>query len=76
MICNLVFHGISLLKLFLGGEESEINTSVLSNVTDEGLDLSQRISESIFQGPELDKDGEEMLKGMFFVYISLFRIWL
>jgi len=35
----------------------------LSNVTDEGLDLSQRISESIFQGPELDKDGEEILRG-------------
>ena len=38
-------------------------TSILSNLTDEGLDLSQRISESIFQGPELDTEGEELLTG-------------
>ncbi|KAL5007012.1 hypothetical protein ScPMuIL_015818 [Solemya velum] len=48
----------------VGGLPRDTNiqeTSVLSNVTDEGLDLSQRISESIFQGPELDEHGEELL---------------
>ncbi|KAK3109089.1 hypothetical protein FSP39_022737 [Pinctada imbricata] len=46
-----------------GAEGGEIpqETSLLSNLTDEGLDLSQRVSESIFQGPELDTDGEEIL---------------
>ncbi|XP_071157946.1 A-kinase anchor protein 9-like isoform X3 [Mytilus edulis] len=45
-----------------GDGDSLQETSILSNVTDEGLDLSQRISESIFQGPELDKEGEELLR--------------
>ncbi|XP_071108660.1 extracellular matrix-binding protein ebh-like isoform X2 [Haliotis cracherodii] len=36
-------------------------TSILSNNTDEGLDLSQRLTESIFTGPELDAEGEEIL---------------
>ena len=36
----------------------------MSNLTDEGLDLSQRtITESIFQGPDLDTEGEELLTG-------------
>jgi len=38
-------------------------TSILSNVTDEGLDLSQRISDSIFQGPDLATEEEELLVG-------------
>ncbi|KAH3717233.1 hypothetical protein DPMN_060014, partial [Dreissena polymorpha] len=42
------------------GENPE-ETSILSNVTDEGLDLSQRISDSIFQGPELASEEEELL---------------
>lgn len=41
------------------------NTSIVSNVTDEGLDLSQHISDSIFQGPELKSDEEELLTGTF-----------
>ncbi|XP_067649868.1 muscle-specific protein 300 kDa-like [Haliotis asinina] len=36
-------------------------TSILSSNTDEGLDLSQRLTESIFTGPELDAEGEEIL---------------
>lgn len=61
-----------------GGEgdgDSLQETSILSNVTDEGLDLSQRISESIFQGPELDKDGEEILRGKRSNSISPVFIW-
>ncbi|XP_046573567.1 A-kinase anchor protein 9-like isoform X2 [Haliotis rubra] len=36
-------------------------TSILSSNTDEGLDLSQRLTESIFTGPDLDAEGEEIL---------------
>ncbi|WAQ94540.1 PCNT-like protein [Mya arenaria] len=36
-------------------------TSILSNITDEGLDLSQRICDSIFQGPDLASEEEELL---------------
>ena len=32
-------------------------------MSDEGLDLSQRISESLFAGPELDADSEEIIMG-------------
>ena len=66
--CRLLWIFNDLYKYYVctGGEgdgDSLQETSILSNVTDEGLDLSQRISESIFQGPELDKDGEEILRG-------------
>ncbi|XP_078321602.1 uncharacterized protein LOC111112099 isoform X12 [Crassostrea virginica] len=45
-----------------GGDVPPHETSILSNLTDEGLDLSQRtITESIFQGPDLDTEGEELL---------------
>ncbi|GFS21832.1 A-kinase anchor protein 9 [Elysia marginata] len=37
------------------------NTSILSNATDEGLEISQRLAESIFVGPDLDAEGEEIL---------------
>lgn len=53
-----------------GDGDSLQETSILSNVTDEGLDLSQRISESIFQGPELDKEGEELLRGLCYLLLS------
>lgn len=47
-----------------GGDVPPHETSLLSNLTDEGLDLSQRtITESIFQGPDLDTEGEELLTG-------------
>lgn len=39
------------------------NTSILSSATDEGLEISQRLAESIFVGPDLDADGEEILTG-------------
>lgn len=66
--CRLLWISKDLYKYYVctGGEgdgDSLQETSILSNVTDEGLDLSQRISESIFQGPELDMDGEEILRG-------------
>ena len=48
--------------IFLDGDNIQ-NTSVVSNVTDEGLDLSQRISDSIFQGPDLASEEEELLQG-------------
>lgn len=37
----------------------------MSVYSDEGLDLSQRISESIFAGPDLDPDGEEVILGQY-----------
>lgn len=45
--------------------DSAQEMSNLSNVTDEGLDLSQRISDSIFQGPDLASEEEELLIGEF-----------
>ncbi|KAL8567867.1 hypothetical protein ACOMHN_058989 [Nucella lapillus] len=36
-------------------------TSILSSATDEGLDISQRITESIFMGPDIDAEGEEIV---------------
>ena len=38
-------------------------TSILSNATDEGLDMSQRLTESIFIGPDIDAEGEEIVSG-------------
>ena len=40
-----------------------METSAASMFSDEGLDLSQRVNESIFAGPELDPDGEEVIIG-------------
>ena len=40
-----------------------VDTSALSMYSDEGLDLSQRISESIFMGPDLEADSEEVIYG-------------
>ena len=39
------------------------DTSVVSCGTDEGLEVSQRLAESIFAGPDIDADGEEILSG-------------
>ena len=58
--------------LFSDGECLQ-ETSFLSNVTDEGLDLSQRISDSIFQGPELAHEEEELLIGGYTV--TALYIW-
>lgn len=38
-------------------------TSILSSATDEGLDMSQRLTESIFIGPDIDAEGEEIVTG-------------
>lgn len=56
---------MTILFVFVtGGDVPPHETSLLSNLTDEGLDLSQRtITESIFQGPDLDTEGEELLTG-------------
>ena len=40
-----------------------MDTSAMSMYSDEGLDLSQRISESIFMGPDLEADSEEVIYG-------------
>ena len=39
------------------------DTSVTSAWSDEGLELSQQLTESIFAGPDLDSDGEELVSG-------------
>lgn len=56
---------MTILFVFVtGGDVPPHETSLLSNLTDEGLDLSQRtITDSIFQGPDLDTEGEELLTG-------------
>ena len=62
-ICqNQVFSHDVFISTLLDGDNAQ-NTSVTSNVTDEGLDLSQRISDSIFQGPDLASEEEELLQG-------------
>ena len=38
-------------------------TSILSLTTDEGLDVSQRFTDSIFTGPDLETEGEEIVTG-------------
>ena len=44
-------------------DETMHETSGASVFSDEGLDLSQKLSESIFAGPDLDPDGEEIILG-------------
>ncbi|PIK38654.1 putative A-kinase anchor protein 9 isoform X6 [Apostichopus japonicus] len=46
-----------------GGDVNDVgpNTSILSNMSDEGLELSQQLAESMFAGPDLDSDGEELI---------------
>ena len=39
-------------------EDMTHETSTLSMYSDEGLDLSQRISESLFMGPDVEADSE------------------
>ena len=46
-----------------GGDDTLHDTSIASLLSDEGLDVSQRISESLFAGPDLDADGEEIISG-------------
>ena len=42
-------------------EQTADNSSMVYE--DEGLDLSQRLNESLFAGPELDADSEEIIFG-------------
>ena len=53
------------------------DTSVTSGVSDEGLDLSQRVNDTIFSGPELDPEVEEVITGMslFRRYFLSFQYW-
>ena len=58
----MVFH--VLIHLYSGEQSpdgSAANTSLLSAYSDEGLDLSQKISESLFIGPNLDPDVDEVV---------------
>ena len=48
-----------------------MDTSALSVYSDEGLDLSQRLSESIFGGPDLEADSEEIVYGMSVYFFTL-----
>ncbi|XP_056606327.1 pericentrin isoform X2 [Triplophysa dalaica] len=49
----------------VSGVEGEADCSVWSSAVDEGLELSQRLCESVFSGPdgEMDADGEELMMG-------------
>lgn len=44
-----------------GDDHPPPNTSFQSSYSDEGLDLSQQLAESMFAGPDLDADGEELI---------------
>ncbi|XP_061089610.1 pericentrin isoform X2 [Conger conger] len=44
-------------------EDSGPDSSLWSALTDEGLELSQRLSESLFAGAELEAEGEEFVLG-------------
>ncbi len=44
-------------------DQTNPNLSAISVLSDEGLELSQRMSESIFVGPGLDADSEEVIRG-------------
>ncbi len=46
-------------------EDMTHETSTLSMYSDEGLDLSQRISESLFMGPDVEADSE-IVTGMLY----------
>lgn len=48
-----------------GAVDGGANCSVFSSVIDEGLELSQRLCESLFSGPdgELDPEREELVLG-------------
>ena len=48
--------------------------SAMSVNSDEGLDLSQRLGESLFIGPELDLDSEEIITGMSVLYIPVLSL--
>ena len=45
------------------GDAAAHNTSILSAFSDEGLDISQHFAESMFAGPDLDVDAEEVITG-------------
>lgn len=49
----------------VSGVEGEADCSVWSSAVDEGLELSQRLCESVFSGPdgEMDAEGEELMMG-------------
>jgi len=52
-----------------GSGVNDTNTSILSAYSDEGLDLSQKISESLFIGPGLDPDVDEVVTGVYRSYL-------
>ena len=63
----LMISVIIIMKMYLllaaaeiGSSENDPNASVYS---DEGLDISLRLSESIFQGPDLDPESETLVLG-------------
>lgn len=47
------------------GTEGDADYSVWSSAVDEGLELSQRLCESVFSGPEgeMEAEGEELMLG-------------
>ena len=68
VICFTFFLIYYVILLFysaspVAGDAGNSETSVASVCSDEGLDLSQHVSESIFEGPDLDPDGEEVVVG-------------
>lgn len=54
--------------LFLTDDEVT-NLHDMSMASDEGLDVSQRFMETIFTGPELDADSEEVITGQSWIVV-------
>jgi len=47
------------------GGSSSCDLQNTSGISDEGLDLSQRFSESLFSGPHLDTQSEDIITSLF-----------
>ena len=65
IISNEISHSFPFFWLSAQPEETSIEGSMLSFFSDEGLDLSQHtLTDTMFVGPDLDQDGEEVITGM------------
>jgi len=61
---NLVFHRLGAAADFSESEDNTLTSKTdLSMLSDEGLELSQRQTDTMFQGPSLDEQAEELVIG-------------
>ena len=61
---NLVFHRLGAAAELSESEDNTLTSKTdLSMLSDEGLELSQRQTDTMFQGPSLDEQAEELVIG-------------